>query len=146
MTQAARLAALLIAAPAVLAPDRAGAEPADLSTARCADLVRASAPEQREVILWLSGYYAGAAGRPIVDRQWIEAATVAVPQVCAQRREMALIGLEMRALIVGEASVPPPAPNPSAQLPAAQVPPAPAAESPAPIQPGRRVPRPLAPQ
>ena len=134
LTQALRVGAMLAAVQAVSAADRAIAAPVDLAGATCEDALRGDADERQQLALWLAGYYAGASGRPVVDRDRVLAVSDALAQICARRRDLPLIGGEVRALIAGEVS--------AAQL--APPPPPPAApQQAAPASRGRTVPRPL---
>ena len=58
--------------------------------------------DRGQLIVWLHGYYAGAAQRPVIDRPKLEAAVVAIEQACERDRAMALIGMEARAIFLGE--------------------------------------------
>ena len=123
LTQALRLGLVLAVVPAVSRLDRAEAAPVDLAASTCEDAVRGDADERRQLALWLAGYYAGTSGRPVVDQDKVSAAAEALAQVCARRRDLPLIGTEIRALIAGEVSAtqlapPPPAPPPVQQKPA----------------------------
>jgi hypothetical protein len=72
--------------------------------------------DRGQFIVWLHGYYAGAAQRAVLDRSKLEDAFTAIQQLCERNRAMPLIGSEARALFLGEA---PPAQPPSPPAPAA---------------------------
>lgn len=137
LTQAGRLGVALALLAAVFAPKRAPAAAVDVAGLNCADLAKADPDERRQIVLWLSGYYAGTAGRPLVDQDRVIAAAEALDQVCARRGDLPLIGVETRALLAGEATAaqlappPPPPPAPAAATPGSR---------------GRSVPRPLPPR
>ena len=76
---------------------------ADLTRASCAQLLDLSPNDRGQLIVWLHGYYAGAAQRAMIDRGKLEAARAAIEEVCARNRAMALIGSEVRSLLLGEA-------------------------------------------
>jgi hypothetical protein len=77
--------------------------------------------DRGQLIVWLHGYYAGAAQRAMLDRTKLEDAFGAIQQLCERNRAMPLIGSETRSLFLGEA---PPAP-PQPPSPAASAPPTP---------------------
>jgi len=76
---------------------------ADLTRASCAQLLDLSPNDRGQLIVWLHGYYAGAAQRALIDRGKLEAARAAIEEVCARNRALALIGSEVRSLLLGEA-------------------------------------------
>jgi hypothetical protein len=78
------------------------AQVADLLRAKCADLMELRQNDRGQLIVWLHGYYAGAAQRAVIDRPKLEAAVTAIEQACEQNRAMALIGMEARAIFLGE--------------------------------------------
>jgi hypothetical protein len=99
------------------------AQMADLTRATCAQLMDLPRNDRTQLIVWLHGYYAGAAQRAMLDRTKLEDAVTAVQQVCERNRALPLIGAETRSVFLGEAA------------PAAPQPPSPAASAPA-IPPG----------
>ena len=76
---------------------------ADLTRASCAQLLDLSPNDRGQLIVWLHGYYAGAAQRAMIDRGKLEAARAAIEELCARNRALALIGSEVRSLFLGEA-------------------------------------------
>jgi hypothetical protein len=104
--QAAAGAAVLAV---LVAGGSARAQVADLLRAKCADLMELRQNDRgqlivwlHELIVWLHGYYAGAAQRPVIDRPKLEAAVTAIEKTCEQNRALALIGIEARAIFLGE--------------------------------------------
>src|SRR5688500_18932769 len=91
----------------------AHAQVADLLRAKCADLMELRQNDRGQLMVWLHGYYAGAAQRPAIDRPKLEAAVAAIGQACEQNRAMPLIGMEARAIFLGE-PLPQMQPGPSA--------------------------------
>ena len=87
----------------------AQAQTADLTRASCAQLMDLPRNDRGQLIVWLHGYYAGAAQRAVLDRTRLEDALAAIQQLCERNRAMPLIGSEARALFLGEA--PPTAPS-----------------------------------
>jgi hypothetical protein len=72
--------------------------------------------DRGQLIVWLHGYYAGAAQRAIIDRTKLDETVSAIQQACERNRSVPLIGAEARAIFLGEpAPQPPPAAPPSAQ-------------------------------
>ena len=92
----------------------AEAQTADLTRASCAQLLDLRQNDRGQLIVWLHGYYAGAAQRPLLDRAKLEDAFAAIQQLCERNRAMPLIGSEARALFLGE---PLPAPPSSSSPP-----------------------------
>lgn len=80
----------------------AQAQVADLTRASCAQLLDLPSNDRGQLIVWLHGYYAGAAQRAVIDRSKLEAAKAMIEQACKRSRAMALIGLEVRAIFLGE--------------------------------------------
>jgi hypothetical protein len=97
------------------------AQTADLTRATCGQLMDLPRNDRGQLIVWLHGYYAGAAQRAVLDRTKLEDAFSAVEQLCERNRSMSLMGSEARSLFLGEAAPvaqqPPSAPPPSAQPP-----------------------------
>ena len=109
----------------------AHAQVADLLRARCADLLELRHNDRGQLIVWLHGYYAGAAQRAVIDRPKLEAAVTAIEQACEKDRALPLIGMEARAIFLGE---PLPQIQPGASPPsgAGSAPPPPPRSGPAP--------------
>jgi hypothetical protein len=162
-----RLAAL---AAAVLAPcltllPAPPAAAADLARATCGQLMDLSPGDRGQVLLWLHGYYAGAAQRTLLEPDRIAQGTQALQKLCEATPATALIGAEARAALLGDGSSGPslttrgpatiPAPQPgtgrapspaAAGAPAAPVPAAgalPGAAAPAARAPASTIPRPV---
>jgi hypothetical protein len=94
----------------------AEAQMADLARTTCGQLMDLPRNDRGQLIVWLHGYYAGAAQRAVLDRNKLEDAFGAVQQLCERNRAMPLIGSEARSLFLGDA---PAAPSPSPPSPAA---------------------------
>jgi HdeA/HdeB family len=90
---------------------------ADLAQASCAQLMELRPNDRGQLIVWLHGYYAGAAQRAVLDRTKLEDAFAAVQQLCERNPTLLLIGSEARSLLLGEPPLPP------AQAPSAAPPP-----------------------
>jgi HdeA/HdeB family len=86
------------------------AQPVELARLTCGRLLDLPQPEGERLIVWLHGYYAGAAQKPALDGGQFETATQAIREACGRDRALALIGAEARAIFLGVA--PPPAPTP----------------------------------
>lgn len=95
----------------------AQAQTADLTRATCAQLMELPRNERGQLIVWLHGYYAGAAQRAMLDRGRLETAVETVQQLCERSPEAPLIGSEARSLFLG-------APQPVAGVPGGQAAPA----------------------
>ena len=97
------------------------AQTADLTRATCAQLMDLPRNDRGQLIVWLHGYYAGAAQQPLLDRSRLEDAFAAIQQLCERNRAMLLIGSEVRSLFLGEAPPLPPA-APGTRMPTNQAP------------------------
>jgi hypothetical protein len=82
------------------------AQTADLARATCAQLILLPRNDRGQLIVWLHGYYAGAAQRAVLDRTKLEDAFLAIQEVCERNRSMPLMGSEARSVFLGEAPVP----------------------------------------
>src|SRR5829696_7996794 len=80
---------LLLGAVAAGAPARA--QVADLAKASCVQLLELPRNDRGQLIVWLHGYYAGAAQRAMIDRTRLEDAFGAIQQLCERNRAMPLI-------------------------------------------------------
>lgn len=111
-------AAVVTVLMATAASPAAEAQTADLTRATCAQLMDLPRNDRSQLIVWLHGYYAGAAQRAMLDRSKLEDAVAAVQVLCERNRALPLIGSEARALFLGEPPLqqPPPAPS-GAQAP-----------------------------
>ena len=89
----------------------ASAQTADLARATCAQLMDLPRNDRGQLIVWLHGYYAGAAQRAMLDRTKLEEAFAAVQQLCERNRAMPLIGSEARALFLAEPAAAPSSPS-----------------------------------
>jgi hypothetical protein len=83
----------------------ASAESLDLTRATCADFMTMSGDDQDQLSLWLAGYFAGGAQRPLIDTEKVTAAPAALRALCGKSPELPLVGAETRAVIM-----PPPTP------------------------------------
>jgi hypothetical protein len=98
-----------------LAAGQAAAQTADLGRATCGQLIDLPRQDQGQVILWLHGYYAGAAQRALLDRDRVDAAVRELIATCGRDRSTLLIGPDVRALLLGDPAPRPPAPAPSSE-------------------------------
>lgn len=102
MTRLARplfAAAVLLTAP-ICAPIGAHAEGVDLTRASCADFTAMSENDQTQLSLWLAGYFAGSAMRPLLDLEKITAAPAGLTALCAKSPQLPLVGAETRAVFM----------------------------------------------
>ncbi len=115
--------ALLLAAPPAAA--------ADLARSTCGQLMGLSPGDRGQVLLWLHGYYAGAAQRTLLEPDRIAQGGQALQKLCEAAPGTALIGAEARAALLGDG------PSLTTQGPATIQAPAPAAgRPPSPAAPG----------
>lgn len=89
-----------LAAPLLLAPGRAQAESVDLTRATCADFAGMNGNDQAQLSLWLAGYFAGGAQKPLLDLDKINAAPGALQALCGKSPQLSLLSAETRAVFV----------------------------------------------
>jgi hypothetical protein len=100
------LPALLLAA-VVLGGQPALAQSQNLAEAKCSDAMRLEGDDQRMLIVWLSGYFAGTLQAPQIDPAAIRNARQALGEICARAPETKLLGPEARAAVLGQPPVRP---------------------------------------
>jgi HdeA/HdeB family len=96
---------------AVFHAGAAMAQPAELARLNCWHLLDLPGPESERLIVWLHGYYAGAAQRPTLEGRQFETAMETIRQACGRDRALALVGAEARGIFLGIA--PPAAASPA---------------------------------
>lgn len=89
-----------LAAPLLLAPGGAQAESVDLMRATCADFAGMNGNDQAQLSLWLAGYFAGGAQKPLLDLDKINAAPGALQALCGKSPQLSLLSAETRAVFV----------------------------------------------
>jgi hypothetical protein len=99
---------------------KAEAQTADFSRGTCAQLAEMKGEERNQFLLWLHGYYAGAASRPVLDKGRLEQSISAFNQACEKNPSQPLIGIDTRGVMLGEASAPVTQPTNNSQPPAIQ--------------------------
>lgn len=72
----------------------------DLARVTCANFLTLPASDQAQLTLWLAGYYAGSAQRPVIDPALTSAAPAALAELCTKSPQVPLIGAETRPLFV----------------------------------------------
>jgi hypothetical protein len=72
----------------------------DLANATCAQFIGLSRMEKDQIVLWLAGYYAGAAQRPRIDVSLLAGASGALDELCMKSPGSTLIGQETRPLLL----------------------------------------------
>lgn len=87
-----------LAAPLAVATGGAHAESVDLAQATCADFAGMNGNDQAQLSLWLAGYFAGAAQKPLLDLDKINAAPGALQALCAKSPQLSLVSAETRAV------------------------------------------------
>ena len=92
------VAALLLASLSLTSSVRA--EGVDLTRASCADFVAMSGNDQTQLSLWLAGYFAGSAMRPLLDLEKITAAPAGLTALCSKSPQLPLVGAETRAVFI----------------------------------------------
>jgi hypothetical protein len=116
-----RIAAIAFAALALacfaLQPPAARAQGADVARLTCGQLLELRSDEPERFLVWLHGYYAGAAQRATLEPRQIEEAVAAMRQACEGDHAIPLIGPQARAIFLSAAplaEVKPAQPAPSA--------------------------------
>jgi hypothetical protein len=82
------------------------AQTADFSRGTCSQLSEMKGEERNQFLLWLHGYYAGAASRPVLDKGRLEQSINAFNQACEKNPALPLIGIDTRGVMLGEVSAP----------------------------------------
>jgi hypothetical protein len=72
----------------------------DLGNATCAQFMGLSRMDKDQIVLWLAGYYAGAAQRPRIDVSLMAGASAALDELCLKAPATSLIGQETRPLLL----------------------------------------------
>ena len=111
---------LVALAGLALLPGDAEAQGSDVARLTCGQLLDARAGEPERLLLWLHGYYAGAAQRAVLEPRQAEEAVAAMRQACEGDRALPLIGARARAIFLSAtplAEVKPAQPAPSAAPP-----------------------------
>lgn len=90
-------AALLVTASLLLSTG-ARSEALDLTRASCSDFAAMNETDKTQLSLWLAGYFAGSAMRPLLDLDKITAAPAALTELCSKSPQLALVGAETRAV------------------------------------------------
>ena len=85
-------------------PQMAEARVIDLSKASCAQFTGLATIEKEQIVLWLAGFYAGAAQRASLDTEHLGAASKALDELCAKTPALPLIGQETRPLLLKPAA------------------------------------------
>ena len=97
----------------------AAGQTADLTRLTCGQFLDLPQQDGERLIIWLHGYYAGAAQRTGLDGRQFEAAMAAIRQACERDRALPLIGAEARGIFLGTSSA---ATAPAPETPASQGP------------------------
>lgn len=94
------LAAAALLLVSLSLPSSVRAEGLDLTRASCADFVAMSENDQTQLSLWLAGYFAGSAMRPLLDLEKITAAPAGLAALCSKSPQLPLVGAETRAVFM----------------------------------------------
>jgi HdeA/HdeB family len=81
--------------PVTSAPSRS----IDLTSATCAQFMALARADKDQIVLWLSGFYAGGAQRPRIDVDLLADASRAMDELCAKTPAAPLLGQETRPLL-----------------------------------------------
>ncbi len=111
---------------------QAHAQVIDVGRATCREFTALSALERSQMTLWLHGFYSGAALRAQIDRSRLGDLESALFDTCSRQPDLALIGSELRGLVlIGREA----APQPNTQsVPGDTAPSSPAPDRPTPAR------------
>lgn len=82
-------------------PHQALSQETDMTRASCAQLMELKDNERQQLILWLQGYYAGAAQRGMIDAKQIQGSSKSFQEACQKNPKLPLIGADTRSLFLG---------------------------------------------
>lgn len=94
------LAKLLVLALLLACNGSVAAQTTDLARVTCANFLTLPASDQAQLTLWLAGYHAGSAQRPVIDPTRTSKAPAALTELCTKTPQILLIGTETRPLFV----------------------------------------------
>jgi hypothetical protein len=92
-------AALAVADP-VMNPAKAQ-DGNDVSRLTCAQFLQLRQSDREQLLVWLAGYYAGGAQRPIINGRLLTESAGAIDTLCRNSPAAPMIGDQMRAVITG---------------------------------------------
>jgi hypothetical protein len=96
------MAGLSVALFAFMPAHRAAAQEGnDISRLTCAQFVELRQSDREQLLVWLAGYYAGGAQRPIINGRLLTESAGAIDALCRTNPATPMIGSQMRALITG---------------------------------------------
>lgn len=75
----------------------------DVSRLTCAQFVQLRQSDREQLLVWLAGYYAGGAQRPIINGRLLTESAGAIDNLCRSNPATPIIGEQMRALVTGTA-------------------------------------------
>ena len=73
----------------------------DVSRLTCAQFVQLRQPDREQLLVWLAGFYAGSAQRPVINGRLLTESAGAIDALCRAAPATPLIGDQMRALVTG---------------------------------------------
>lgn len=76
----------------------AQADSIDLARATCADFSGMNGNDRAQLSLWLAGYFAGGAQKPLLDLDKINAAPADLQALCGKAPQLSLLSAETRAV------------------------------------------------
>ena len=82
---------IAVAIWAVFGGIAARAEVIDVSTIKCAEMIKMSKDEGSYLLIWLHGYYGGKAGDTTIDLPALEASGAAIGEKCAANPDLGLM-------------------------------------------------------
>jgi hypothetical protein len=88
----------VLALAGALSTGSAVAQTVDMSRGSCSDFTRMGEEDRNQLALWLAGYYAGLAQRPLLDLDKVLAAPGELTTLCTEKPDLPLVGPETRAI------------------------------------------------
>jgi hypothetical protein len=76
----------------------------DMSKAGCTQFMALAKADKEQVLLWLAGFYAGAAQRPMLEIGMISSAAASLDELCAKAPATTLLGEATRNLLMRQAA------------------------------------------
>ena len=92
-------AAVVLVAALSLPGQSTNARVIDVSKADCTQFMGLAATDREQIVLWLAGFFAGAAQRPAIDTDQLRVGLKELEALCAKTPGAPLIGQETRPLL-----------------------------------------------
>ncbi len=86
------------------APAAAQSRSIDMAKAGCTQFMALAKADKEQVMLWLAGFYAGAAQRPVLEIGMIGSAVGALDELCTKTPATTLLGDATRSMLLRQAT------------------------------------------